>query len=102
MTVVASVFAVGFAGNAAAYGHHHKKMAGDTQYSSQHAWSGVSQGQYVAQGNANHQDTNVAISAALGRDAESDDATAIQASYQSNDNSQAAWSQAGNWNEQEN
>ena len=105
MTVVASALAVGFAGNAAAYGHHHKKMAGDTQYSSQHAWSGVNQDQYVAQGNANSQEDSYAISAAVGwngGEAESGNAYSVQASAQSNDNTQAAWSGAGNWNEQEN
>ena len=103
MALVASVFAVGFAGNAAAYDHH-KKMAGDTQYSSQHAWSGVGQDQYVAQGNANHQDDNVAISAAVGwrgGEAESGDAYAVQYSEQENNNAQAAWSNAQNWNSQE-
>ncbi|WP_254663198.1 hypothetical protein [Haladaptatus sp. W1] len=103
MSLVASLFVMGFAGNAAATDRHHRH-GGDhsVQYSEQHAWSGVNQDQYVAQGNWNSQDDNYAVSAAIGEDAESDDATAIQASAQSNQNSQSAWSNAGNWNEQEN
>ena len=88
MSMVASVFVVGFAGNAAA----------DSQSSHQWASSHVDQEQYVAQGNSNYQDDNVAVSAALGHDAESDDATAIQANYQSNKNSQNAYSNAQNFN----
>ncbi|WP_423746083.1 hypothetical protein V5735_17665 (plasmid) [Haladaptatus sp. SPP-AMP-3] len=95
MTVVASLFAVGFVGNAAAFADDNQ-----AQYSEQHAWSGVSQDQYVAQGNANSQDTNVAASAALGWDdeAESGDAYAAQYNEQENENAQAAWSSAENYN----
>ncbi|MFH5797530.1 hypothetical protein [Haladaptatus sp. CMAA 1911] len=98
MTIVGSLFAVGFAGNAAA------DRGGDSQENFQWASSHVDQEQYVAQGNFNHQDDNYAVSAAgnLGSgEAESGDAYAIQASYQSNDNSQSAWSNAENENEQE-
>lgn len=103
MALVASVFAVGFAGNAAAYDHH--KKSADSQHSAQWASSHVDQEQYVAQGNANSQEDSYAISAAVGwngGEAESGDAYSVQASYQNNDNTQAAWSGAGNWNEQEN
>ncbi|MGA9403345.1 hypothetical protein [Haladaptatus sp.] len=91
MSMVASVFAIGFAGNAAA----------DSQSSHQWASSHVDQDQYVAQGNSNYQDDNYAVSAAgnLGSgEAESGNAYAIQASYQSNDNSQSAYSNAQNFN----
>jgi hypothetical protein len=105
MSLVASLFVMGFAGNAAATDRHHKKMGGDTnvQYSEQHAWSGVNQEQYVGQANVNEQDDNYAVSASgsLGGYASSGDATAIQASAQSNSNSQSAWSNAQNFNEQE-
>ncbi len=103
MALVASVFALGFAGNAAAYDHH-KKMAGDSQHSAQWASSHVDQEQYVAQGNWNKQDDNYAVSAALGwkgGEAESGDAYAVQYSEQENNNAQAAWSNAQNWNSQE-
>ncbi|EFW92007.1 hypothetical protein ZOD2009_11030 [Haladaptatus paucihalophilus DX253] len=95
MTVVGSLFAVGFAGNAAALADDNQ-----VQVSGQYASSDVSQTQYVAQGNANSQEDNYAVSAAgsIGGDAESDDATAIQASYQSNENAQVAWSNAQNFN----
>ncbi|MCO8244563.1 MULTISPECIES: hypothetical protein [unclassified Haladaptatus] len=90
MSMVASVFAIGFAGNAAA----------DSQSSHQWASSHVDQEQYVAQGNSNYQDDNVAVSAALGHDAESGNAYAVQANYQSNKNSQSAYSNAQNFNHQ--
>jgi hypothetical protein len=101
MSLVASLFVVGFAGNAAATDYHHKKKAGNSQHSWQYANSHVDQEQYVAQGNWNKQDDNYAVSAAFGEDAESDEAYATQASYQSNHNSQSAWSNAENDNEQE-
>jgi hypothetical protein len=84
MTIVGSLFAVGFAGNAAA----------DSQSSSQWASSYVNQNQNVWQSNWNSQDDNTAISAAgsFGGEAESGDAIAVQASAQSNSNSQFAWS----------
>ncbi|WP_264783067.1 hypothetical protein [Haladaptatus sp. T7] len=96
MTVVASLFAVGFVGNAAAFADDNQ-----AQYSEQHAWSGVSQDQYVAQGNANHQEDNYAVSAAVGWDdgeADSGNAYAVQASYQSNENAQVGASNAQNYN----
>ncbi|MFH5797016.1 hypothetical protein [Haladaptatus sp. CMAA 1911] len=104
MSLVASLFVMGFAGNAAADRHH--RDGGDTnvQYSEQHAWSGVNQDQYVAQGNANHQDDNYAVSASAawkGGEAGSGDAYAVQYSDQENKNAQAAWSNAQNFNEQE-
>ena len=102
MAVVASVFAVGFAGNAAAY--EHKNRAGNSQHSAQWASSHVDQKQGVLQGNANYQKNNVAVSAAVawnGGHAKSGDATAVQASYQKNDNSQAALSNAQNYGKQE-
>ncbi len=97
LAVVGSLFAVGFAGNAAA----------DSQDSDQVAVSHVDQDQGVIQYNSNHQDDNVAFSGAFsasprdgqpmdsavnGRNsgAESGDAVAIQASAQSNSNSQFA------------
>jgi len=106
MSLVASLFVMGFAGNAAATDRHHKKMNGDTnvQYSEQHAWSSVHQDQYVGQANVNEQDDNYAISASAawnGGEAESGDAYAVQYSEQENNNAQAAWSNAENDNEQE-
>jgi hypothetical protein len=95
LTIVGSLFAVGFAGNAAA------DRGGDSQDNFQWASSHVHQNQHVWQSNSNYQDDNYAISAAVGHDAESDDATAIQANYQSNKNGQFAWSNAENDNEQE-
>ncbi|SHL21812.1 hypothetical protein [Haladaptatus paucihalophilus] len=93
MTVVASLFAVGFVGNAAAFADDNQ-----AQYSEQHAWSGVSQDQYVAQGNANHQEDNYAVSAAVGWDSDSGNAYAVQYSEQENENAQGAWSSAENYN----
>ena len=98
MTIVGSLFAVGFAGNAAAYADDNQ-----VQVNGQYASSNVDQTQYVAQGNYNEQDDNYAVSAAgnLGSgSASSGDAYAIQASYQSNDNAQVAWSNAQNFNAQ--
>ncbi|MFH5798256.1 hypothetical protein [Haladaptatus sp. CMAA 1911] len=107
LTIVGSLFAVGFAGNAAA----------DSQESDQVAVSHVDQDQGVLQYNRNYQDDNVAFSGAFSANprnapandlvdggdsgAESGDAVAIQASAQSNENSQFAYSNAENENEQE-
>jgi uncharacterized protein YxeA len=93
MTIVGSLFAVGFAGNAAA----------DSQNSWQSASSYVNQNQDVYQSNSNYQDDNTAISAAgsFYGEAESGDAIAVQSNYQSNRNSQFAYSNAENENEQE-
>jgi hypothetical protein len=96
MTIVGSLFAVGFAGNAAAYAEDNQ-----VQVNGQYANSGVDQDQYVAQANVNKQDDNYAISAAgnLGSgSASSGDAYAIQANYQSNENAQVAYSNAQNFN----
>ncbi|ODR80499.1 hypothetical protein BG842_13495 [Haladaptatus sp. W1] len=96
MTIVGSLFAVGFAGNAAAFADDNQ-----VQVNGQYASSSVSQSQYVAQGNANHQEDNYAVSAAgnIGSgEAESGDAYAVQASYQSNKNAQLASSNAQNFN----
>ena len=96
MSMVASVFAIGFAGNAAALADDNQ-----VQVSGQYASSSVDQTQYVAQGNTNSQEDNYAVSAAgnLGSgEAESGNAYAVQASYQSNDNSQSAYSNAQNFN----
>jgi len=98
MTIVGSLFAVGFAGNAAAFADDNQVQA-----SGQYASSDVSQTQYVAQGNANSQEDNYAVSAAgnLGSgSATSGDAYAIQASAQGNWNSQNAYSNAQNFNSQ--
>ncbi|EFW92659.1 hypothetical protein ZOD2009_07314 [Haladaptatus paucihalophilus DX253] len=107
MTVIASLFAVGFAGNAAAVADDNQ-----VQLSGQAAVSNVDQSQAVAQGNYNHQEDNVALSGAISvnpsdgdngydsGEAESGDAIAVQASAQSNENVQAAWSNAQNWNAQ--
>ncbi|WP_231183917.1 hypothetical protein [Haladaptatus sp. DYF46] len=102
MTVVGSLFALGFAGNAAAYAEDNQ-----VQINGQAAVSDVHQDQAVLQGNYNEQDDNVAISGALnanfrdsadGSGAESGNAVAIQASAQSNDNAQVAYSNAQNVN----
>lgn len=103
MTVIASLFAVGFAGNAAAVADDNQ-----VQVSGQAAVSNVDQSQAVAQGNYNEQEDNVALSGAISVNpsdgdnggAESGDAIAVQASAQSNENVQAAWSNAQNWNAQ--
>ncbi|MCO8244002.1 hypothetical protein [Haladaptatus sp. AB643] len=117
VAMVGSLFAVGFAGNAAAQ----SRDRGDSQHSGQVAVSHVDQDQGVIQYNRNHQDDNYAVSAAVnvgGRNdgptdaaardrrsngAESGDAIAVQASAQSNKNSQFAWSNAqnGNWQNQD-
>ncbi|MGA9400389.1 hypothetical protein [Haladaptatus sp.] len=118
VAMVGSLFAVGFAGNAAAQ----SRDRGDSQHSGQVAVSHVDQDQGVIQYNRNHQDDNYAVSAAVnvggrndgptdaaaadrGRDsgAESGNAIAVQASAQSNDNSQFAWSNAqnSNWQNQD-
>ncbi len=106
MSLVASLFVVGFAGNAAATDRHHHQDGGDSvQYSEQYALSGVNQEQYVGQANVNEQDDNYAISASAawnGGEAESDDATAIQANAQENENAQVAGSNAQNFNWQSN
>jgi hypothetical protein len=107
MSVVGSLFALGFAGNAAAYAEDNQ-----VQINGQAAVSDVNQDQAVLQGNYNEQDDNVAISGALdanfrdgvngvdGSGAESGDAVAIQANAQSNENAQVAYSNAQNWNAQ--
>ena len=115
VTIVGSLFAVGFAGSAAAEDYH-KKKPGNSQANWQAASSHVDQDQHVAQGNWNEQDDNYAISGAInvdsrdgrpmdsvardrrGSGAESGDAVAIQASAQSNKNLQKAYSNAENKN----
>ncbi|WP_223301945.1 hypothetical protein [Haladaptatus sp. R4] len=103
--MVGSVFAIGFAGNAAAFADDNQ-----VQVNGQAASSNVDQGQAVAQGNYNSQEDNYAVSGALnvGLDdgesgASSGNAVAVQASAQSNDNSQFAWSNAqnANWQNQD-
>jgi hypothetical protein len=99
LTVVCSLFAVGFAGTAAA--DYKDKKAGDSQSSWQVASSHVDQDQDVKQSNVNVQDDNTAISASAawkGGTASSGDATAIQANAQSNKNAQVAYSNAQNFN----
>ena len=99
VTIVGSLFAVGFAGSAAAADY---KKPSDSQSNWQYASSHVDQDQHVWQGNSNYQKGNYAISSAKSHygDAESGDAKAIQSNYQSNWNSQKAYSNAQNWNEQ--
>ena len=110
--MVGSVFAIGFAGNAAAVANDNQ-----VQVSGQAASSNVDQGQAVAQGNHNSQEDNYAVSGAInvgprdrndlepidGSGASSGNAIAVQASAQSNDNSQFAWSNAqnSNWQNQD-
>ncbi len=104
MSLVASLFVMGFAGNAAATTPSQKE--GDNTFSTANSTRGlgVNQDQYVAQGNWNDQDDNTAVSASAawnGGEAESGDAYAVQYSEQENNNAQAAWSNAENDNEQE-
>lgn len=98
MTIIGSLFAVGFAGNAAAY-----DRGGDVQANGQVAVSHVDQTQTVEQTNWNEQKNNVAVSASgsIFGGSESGDAVAIQANAQSNRNSQVAVSNAQNFASQE-
>ena len=97
VTIVGSLFAVGFAGSAAAADY---KKPSNSQSNWQYASSHVDQDQHVWQSNSNYQDDNYAISGAgsVYGSAHSGDATAIQANYQSNSNSQNAYSNAENHN----
>ncbi|WP_223302059.1 hypothetical protein [Haladaptatus sp. R4] len=99
VTIVGSLFAVGFAGSAAAADY---KKPSDSQSNWQYASSHVDQDQHVWQGNSNYQKDNYAKSSAKSfyGHAKSGDARAIQSNYQSNSNSQKAWSNAQNFNSQ--
>ena len=91
-SLVALMLAGGFAGSAAAYGGHHGNNFNDNQvqYSDQSANSHVSQHQWVDQENNNH---GFAAAGSIGGHA-----TAVNANFQSNHNSQGAYSNAQNFN----